>query len=148
MKLIFDIAEQADINVILDLMRQFYAHEKLPFDESTAEDALARLIAETTFGRIWLIKIQEKAIGYVILTLGYSIEFHGRDAFIDEIFIEADYRGKGIGTKVIEFVELQCRESGIHALHLEVERENMSAQNLYRKLGFQDHDRYLMTKWV
>jgi ribosomal protein S18 acetylase RimI-like enzyme len=148
MKLIFDVAEQTDIDVILNLMRQFYTHEKLPLNEFTAQDALSRLIADTTFGRVWLLKIQEKAIGYVILTFGYSIEFQGRDAFIDEIFIEEDYRGKGIGTKVIEFIESQCRESGIHAIHLEVERENMSAQSLYRKLGFQDHDRYLMTKWM
>jgi len=132
----------------LSLMREFYAHEKLPFNEFKAQDALKRLIEDKTFGRVWLIKIAEKSIGYVILTFGYSIEFHGRDAFVDEFFIQEGYRGKGIGTEVIEFVESQCRNFGIHALHLEVERKNLKAKNLYRKIGFQDHDRYLMTKWL
>jgi len=35
-------------------------------------------------GRVWLIQYQGQVIGYVILTLGYSLEYGGRDAFIDE----------------------------------------------------------------
>jgi ribosomal protein S18 acetylase RimI-like enzyme len=37
---------------------------------------------------------------------------------------------------------------GVHTLHLEVERKNVRAHHLYRKMGFEDHDRYLMTKWL
>ena len=31
---------------------------------------------------------------------------------------------------------------------LEFEREKEIAQNFYLKVGFEDHDRYLMTKWI
>ena len=41
-----------------------------------------------------------------------------------------------------------CRTEGIAALHLEVERANTIAQEVYRKQGFKDHDRYLLTKWI
>ncbi|HEX2680374.1 MAG TPA: hypothetical protein VHQ03_03690 [Candidatus Dormibacteraeota bacterium] len=37
---------------------------------------------------------------------------------------------------------------GVHALHLEVTHANTGAQQLYRKFGFEDHDRYLMTKRI
>jgi ribosomal protein S18 acetylase RimI-like enzyme len=33
-------------------------------------------------------------------------------------------------------------------LHLEVERANTAAQGVYRRAGFKDHDRYLLTKWL
>jgi ribosomal protein S18 acetylase RimI-like enzyme len=36
----------------------------------------------------------------------------------------------------------------VTALHLEVERKNKAAQEFYRRIGFQDHDRYLMTRWI
>lgn len=39
-----------------------------------------------------------------------------------------------------------CREAGVSALHLEVARKNTAAQGFYRRLGFEDHDRYLMTR--
>ena len=38
--------------------------------------------------------------------------------------------------------------AGVSALHLEVERQNEAAQGFYRRLGFKDHDRYLMTRWL
>jgi ribosomal protein S18 acetylase RimI-like enzyme len=38
-----------------------------------------------------------------------------------------------------------CPALGIHALHLEVERTNVAALRLYRKHGFEEHDRSLMT---
>jgi ribosomal protein S18 acetylase RimI-like enzyme len=73
---------------------------------------------------------------------------HGRDAFIDEIYIRESHRGKGIGAKVIKFVEETCRSLEVQALHLEVERANTRAQAFYRKIGFQGHNRYLLTKWI
>jgi len=46
----------------------------------------------------------------------------------------------------MEFVEAASRELNINALHLEVERANLPARDLYQKFGFEDHARYLMTK--
>jgi len=89
---------------------------------------------------------RDKAVGYLVITFGYSLEYHGQDAFIDELFIEANYRHQGIGTKAMEFALEACRELGIHALYLEVERANIAGQALYRKFGFEDSDRYLLTR--
>ena len=95
-----------------------------------------------------MIEADGGPVGYVVLTLGFSLEFHGRDAFVDEIYIRAQYRGRGIGGKALAFAEGACRSLGVRALHLEVERKNTAAQAVYRKVGFKDHDRYLMTKYV
>ncbi len=46
----------------------------------------------------------------------------------------------------MQIAEAYCREHGVKALHLEVERHRQSAYELYRRAGFEDHDRYLMTK--
>jgi diamine N-acetyltransferase len=80
------------------------------------------------------------------VTIGYSIEFGGRDAFLDELFVSADSRGRGLGTRALEVAAEACREAGIVALHLEVDHANTAAQRLYRRHGFVDHDRYLMTR--
>jgi ribosomal protein S18 acetylase RimI-like enzyme len=36
----------------------------------------------------------------------------------------------------------------VNAIHLEVDRGNHPALELYRRIGYQDHDRFLMTKWL
>ena len=82
------------------------------------------------------------------MTLGYSLEFHGRDAFIDELYVVPEYRGRGIGSNVMRIVEDACRELGVRAVHLEVERDNPAARALYLRFGFKEHDRLLMTRWI
>ncbi|WP_242033238.1 GNAT family N-acetyltransferase [Coleofasciculus sp. FACHB-129] len=144
----FKLAEKSDSETLVEFIREFYKFEHLNFDESIVRKALAKILHDDSLGRVWLIQHDDKAIGYIVLTFGYSLEFRGRDAFIDELYIRESYRGQGVGMSLIQFIESVCPSLGIQALHLEVERKNTAAQNLYRKVGFKDHDRYLMTKWI
>lgn len=108
--------------------------------------AVAPLLVDDRLGAVWAIDEQGKWIGYIALTWGYSIEMQGRDAFIDELFIRAAHRGRGIGTRVLEAAKARAVALGIRALHLEVDRHNAAAQALYDKLGFELRGRFsLMT---
>ena len=141
-------AVTGDATLLLGLMREVYAFEHLTFDESRARSALARLLDDASLGRVFLVEEGGEPAGYVVVAFGYSLEFHGRDAFVDELFLRPAFRARGLGREVVRFVEEQCRQAKVTALHLEVERKNRAAQEFYRRLGFQDHDRYLMTRWL
>jgi ribosomal protein S18 acetylase RimI-like enzyme len=138
-----------DLSGLLDLMQAAYAHDGLEFDESVALAALEELLGDKSLGRIWLICLDSLVIGYIVLTFGYSLEFGGRDAFIDEFYIQKAYRSRGIGTKTLGLVESAARSMGIRALHLEVERGNQRAQRFYESGGFETRDRFhLMSKYL
>ena len=142
----FRPATETDATSLLDLESRFFAGEGYPFDRSEARAAIIRLLREPERGRIWVAIHEERLAGYLILTFGYSIEFHGIDALVDELYLEPEVRGRGLGKKALALAEAACIELGIRSLHLEVERGKAAAQELYRKCGFKDHDRYLMTK--
>jgi ribosomal protein S18 acetylase RimI-like enzyme len=144
----FRAAVADDLAALAALMRAFYAHEGIPFDEPVARAAMEALLRDPALGRAWLVLDGSRVGGYVALTLGWSLEFGGRDAFLDEIFLDEALRGRGVGERAIALVVDACRELGVRALHLEVERANSRAQSLYRKQGFADHDRYLMTRRI
>lgn len=141
-------ARSTDLPLLLSYMEAYYRFDHLAFDRDAAAAALSRLLADDTLGRAWLVAAGGVPVGYVVLTLGYSLEFHGRDAFVDELYLEPGARGQGLGPAVLAQVEAACGRLGVRALHLEVERANHPAQAVYRKAGFEDHDRYLMTKWL
>ena len=136
----------ADAETVFAMLRQFYAFSGYPLDETAARAALVRLLADDSLGRVWLIEDAGATVGYLVLCFGYSIEFHGRDAFIDEVFLLESHRGRGLGAAAIEAVMDECRDLGVEAVHLEAEHDNAPAIALYRKLGFRDHARYLMTR--
>lgn len=148
MEPVFRPATAADVEVLLGFMRSFYAIDAYPFDEQIARGALERLLRDPALGRVWLIDADHRPVGYLVLTLGYSLEFHGRDAFVDELYVAEPYRHQGVGRRAVQHAIAACRELGVDALHLEVERTNVVAQSLYGALGFRDHDRYLLTRWI
>jgi ribosomal protein S18 acetylase RimI-like enzyme len=126
-------------------VRELYAHDSIAFDAARVRRALGALLEDQRLGRAWLIE-DPAPVGYMIVAFGYSIEFGGRNAFLDELFVSPEQRGRGLGTRALEIAAQACREAGIVALHLEVDRANTNAQRLYRAHGFVDHDRYLMTR--
>jgi ribosomal protein S18 acetylase RimI-like enzyme len=142
----FTRAEPADADLLVPLMRDFYAHERMEFDEAVARRALGQLLGDERLGRVYLMRAGAETVGYLVLTFGFSLEFGGRDAFVDEIFVRDEWRGRGAGRRALELAARVCREAGVRALHLEVDHVNPRAQALYRAAGFKDHDRYLMTK--
>lgn len=144
----FAPAAPDDEDLVVAMMRELYVHDGLYFDEARARAALARLLADASLGRVWVARADGEPAGYLVLTLGYSLEFAGRDAFVDELYLREPFRGGGLGRRAIETAVAACRELGVEALHLEVERANTGAQGFYRRLGFHDHDRYLMTRWI
>ncbi len=149
MKPVFTLANTSDVELIIELMREFYAIEHLEFDERAARHALGEILSDRRFGVIHLIRVNDEAVaGYLVITFGFSLEFRGRDAFIDELYLRENFRGRGIGKASLELADAVCRQEGISALHLEVDRVNTRAQGLYRQAGFRDHDRYLLTKWL
>jgi hypothetical protein len=58
-------------------MREFYAIDGYPFEEGEAREALLRLIVDDSLGRVWLITLGDEPIGYLVLALGYSLEYRG-----------------------------------------------------------------------
>ena len=140
----FRPAGAGDIEILLPLMRQLFEHDGVPFSEAVARRAALQLIEEPRAGQIWLIESDRRPIGYVVLTIGFSLEFGGWHGFIDELFIEAGHRGSGLGTAAIRHLQAECARQGMTALLLEADLDNEGATRLYRRLGFQEHPRRLM----
>lgn len=145
METTFIIADNSDTETLVNFVREF-AFDNHPFEANSVRNTLAKILNNDSLGRVWLINHGSEVVGYIVLTFGYSLEYRGRDAFIDEFFIRESCQGQGVGTSTLQFIESVCPSLEIKAVHLEVERKNTTAQSLYRKVGFKDQERYLMTK--
>jgi len=142
----FRLARAADVPALLDLVAAFYAGEGYPFDRPAARAAVTELLDDPGRGWVWVVERGARPIGYVVVTLAYSLEYRGRTAFVDEIYLLPAERGRGLGSKALALVERAATATGIRAIHLEVERANAKAGALYRRRGFDDRGRLLLTK--
>jgi ribosomal protein S18 acetylase RimI-like enzyme len=144
----FRLAVASDADLLLDLMREYYAFDGHGYDREKARAALVPLLENPNFGRVWIILDGATPVGYAVLCFGYSLEWLGRDAFVDEIYLREDYRDRGWGNRTMAFLEDSARELGIRALHLGVVPGNKRALHLYEKVGFQRHDSTFLSKWI
>jgi len=144
----FRVAGPGDLETLVPLVREFWAIERIEFVEAGVRRALAGILGDETFGRMVLIELGAEAIGYYALTLGYSLEFFGRDAFVDEVYVREAHRSRGLGMRALAHAEAQCAQLGVGFLHLEVDHVNPRARALYERTGFVRHERALMTKRI
>jgi ribosomal protein S18 acetylase RimI-like enzyme len=146
----FELAQPEHADVVIGMMWALENADpgSTPFDEAQRRAIFDRFVRDSTYGKAWLIACNDKYVGYVVLTVSFSFEYRGYDAFIDELYIAEEYRQQGIGRRAMEFVEIAAAELGVNAIHLEVSHGNDHAIGLYRRVGYAGNERFLMTKWL
>lgn len=147
MPILIQPAGPRDLESLLVLMRHMQNDDPWSerFDETIVRKKLSELLGNPHYGYIYLARQEETFVAYLVICFDYSLEYRGKGAWIDELFVERTHRGQGIGTQLLDLAESVTRESGAQFLHLEVNHSN-SAIELYRQRGFVDHQRFLMTK--
>ena len=140
----FKTLEISDIEVITQMMQDFYAIDNYPMDVEVAKKLFQEFISNEHLGKSWLIYSENEIVGYIILTFIFSFEYGGKIAFVDELFIKETARGKGIGKEAIQFIQREVPKLSLKLLYLEVEPHNENAQKLYLAHDFEFHNRKLM----
>lgn len=144
----FRRARGSDVAAIMEAMAAYYAEEGCPFEPDAARNAVAALAEDETLGALWVVEFGGALFGYFGVTLGYSLEYRGRHAWLDELYVREGARGRGLGAEALELAEAFCRDHGIRTLHLEVARHRMAAFDMYRRHGFVERDRHVLSKSV
>jgi len=93
-----------ELQELIPLVSAYHQLEGIVLDAGERQAVLRRLLGEPELGRIWFIEHDNHIVGYIALCFGFSIEFAGRDAFVDEFFIVESHRGRGIGRQVVALV--------------------------------------------
>mgnify|MGYP001374688292 CR=1 FL=1 len=137
-----ELARPTQLEELPSLVAAYHAFEDVGSSSEQRKSSVTKLLQDKRLGEIWLIRKLDGLIGYIAVCYSYSIEFGGRDAFIDEFYIEAAERGKGIGSMVLAEVSAFLRERDIVALHLEVDGTNERAKSAYARAGFSSRDKY------
>ena len=133
-----------NIETIVSMMQEFYAIDGYPISIDVSKVLFQEFIFNENLGKAWLIFSDNEIVGYIILTFVFSFEYQGRIAFLDELYVTETARGKGIGSKAIEFVKTESHKLSLNLIYLEVEPHNENAQKLYLANGFESHNRQLM----
>jgi GNAT superfamily N-acetyltransferase len=138
-------ASLSDTQQLVAMMAEFYSDSPYTLNPRRATEAFTAILADERLGHVWIIQSNCKDVGYVVVTLCHSMTFGGMAAIVDDFFIEAKYRGAGLGKAAMQEVRNYYARQGVRAIHVETGRDNPAALAVYRHAGFLDSDHAHLT---
>ncbi|WP_373077901.1 GNAT family N-acetyltransferase [Fusobacterium nucleatum] len=106
------------------------------------------LILNDTSTILFAIIEEEKMIGFMNIQCFYSILSHGKVFFLDDFFIEENFRGKGYGEKALKDLQEYAKKIGIKRIQLMAENTNPKAIEFYKKHKFNEQEIHLFLKYL
>jgi GNAT superfamily N-acetyltransferase len=137
MTVIYRQFKASDRKIITEFIKSLYQEspEGKPASDKKINKTFDELANYRDKGTILVIAADHQVIRYSILINFWSNEYGGNIINIDEIYIKEDFRGRGIGTKFIQYL-INNKLNNSVALELEVMPSNKRARQLYERIGF------------
>lgn len=93
-------------------------------------------------GTIFVSENDSAITGLIIVFIqdNQIIEKPGKHIFISDIVVKAEYRGKGLASRLMQLAEEYARSHKISEIRINVLKKNIPALNLYHKLNYHDQE--------
>jgi GNAT superfamily N-acetyltransferase len=129
-------ATEADVPVILELIRGLAEYEKLSHAMAATEDALRRtLFGERRGAEVLLACEGEDCLGFALFFPNYSTFLAKPGLYLEDLFVKPHARARGIGTALLRRLAAIACERGYGRLEWSVLDWNERAIGFYKKLG-------------
>lgn len=126
---------ESDTKEVFEMMKVFY---NSPAVLSNGSDEIFKTDIENCINDCpylegYVFVEDDHLLGYAMVAKSFSTEFGKTCLWIEDLYMKAEYRGQGIGTKFFEYIENQYSNC---IIRLEVEEENQGAVHTYQKCGY------------
>jgi ribosomal protein S18 acetylase RimI-like enzyme len=128
------MAHPSDADAVVEMAHKLAAHHG-----DTASLSHADLLGQAFSDPPWIYLIIAEAdslpVGYVLCGL-LQPYFGARSFDMHHLFAETAFRGRGVGTSLVEACKLKAKEMSCAYLTVSTHPENLAAQRFYEAKGF------------
>ena len=129
----------SDLADLLPLMRAYCDfYSVTPTDEDLLSLSRALIADPEHEGVQFLARLRDgRAGGFASLFWTWDTTEGGRIAVMNDLYVNADARGGGVGTSLVEACRAEARRHGARRLAWQTALDNTRAQSVYDRLGGQ-----------
>ncbi len=129
-------AQESDLPLILRFIRQLAEYERL----SSRVVATEAILKESLFGdrpkaEVLLAYFHNQPVGFAVFFHNFSTFAGKAGIYLEDLFVEPEFRKKGIGKALLRHLANLTKERGCSRLDWAVLDWNISAIGFYEKLG-------------
>lgn len=142
-------ARRSDLRVLVDFqLAMALETEQLQLDAPTVKRGVAEVFKRPELGCYYVVEHNETVIASLLTTYEWSDWRCGQVIWLQSVYVMPEWRRKGIFRLMYAWIrDRVLAEPGYRGIRLYVERNNRSAQAVYRNMGMEDHH-YQMWEWM
>jgi len=131
------IAEPRDIDACVRLLHLLFSqeHEFVP-DSSKQVAGLEMIIGNPSTGTVFVCEAEGRIVGMVALLSLVSTALGKKVAMLEDMIVETDFRGQGIGSQLLDYACNWANENGYGRITLLTDGDNEAAHHFYETHGF------------
>jgi len=130
-------AKAADLDTMVGLLRQLFSIEDdFVFNDIKQRHGLAALIADRERSTIQVATVRDAVVGMCTAQINISTAEGGLTAHIEDMIVDSQFRGFGIGTALLEAVSNWAESRGCLRLQLLADKRNEKALRFYHHAGW------------
>jgi GNAT superfamily N-acetyltransferase len=138
------VATAADAPLLVEMIRELAEYEKeLDQVEITSEDIVREGLGSTPSFHGLIGEWDGTPVAYAVYFFTFSTWLGRQTLFVEDLFVRAEFRRKGIGKAMLRHMAAIARERKCYGIRWEVLNWNTPAIEFYRSLGAT-----LQTEWV
>ena len=136
MALRIEPAKMQDLHTIVRLVKELAAYERLA-DEAVAseEDFRRALFGADRHVDALLAFIDDEAVGFALYFSTFSTFLGKRGLYLEDIFVEDEHRGRGIGTALLKRLGRIAKQQGCGRIEWSVLTWNRPSIDFYHRMG-------------
>lgn len=141
---IIRLAVEDDLKRVQELSQELMEYEKsitkrefmFNLDWALTDEGYENYKSNISRDELYVVCIDDKIIGYMTCWINRRLPWLAYKTMeIGNLYVEPEYRGKGIGTELINKAKELCKENDIKYLKVEVTADNEQAKEFYKKNG-------------
>lgn len=130
-------ATETDLPDVIELLKGMDGEDGIDPGEALT---IWRKMSEYPYYKVFVVEDNQRIIGTCSLIIIDNLGHKGANlAVAESMIVSQEYRGHGIGSKLMQFVMEKAKEENCYKLMLSSNKKRIRAHKLYEQLGFQQH---------
>ncbi|WP_106777219.1 GNAT family N-acetyltransferase [Peptostreptococcus russellii] len=148
--IVFKYFEEEHYDILLEMMLDFYSSDAV--DHPIEKEIVVRLLEDILSGEHPIKGIEayynDKLVGFGVVTTYYTSEVAGTTVQLEDLFIQEEYRSRGIAKEYFKHV-MESHPEAVR-FRLEVSPSNVKAIKLYDAMGFRrlDYNQMILNRYT
>ncbi|MCB8815468.1 GNAT family N-acetyltransferase [Desulfosporosinus shakirovi] len=130
-------AMESDLPEVRELLKEMDGEDGISFCEA---QAIWREMAKYPYYEVYVVEENRRIIATCTLIIIDNLGHMGAKlALAESMIVSQEYRGRAIGSKLMQFVMEKAKEENCYKLMLSSNKKRIEAHKFYEQLGFRQH---------